>query len=209
MVDDQGEPFKDYRKDAAQAAQAAAYDAGEIPLLARQLVDVEACAAAVLAHPEAGPLLAPGAFEPEVTLIWQHPTLPIWCRAMVDAYAPDLFVDLKTTGKSTSDRAVGKTIAEYRYDQQEAHYEDGALAVLGEIPPFVFIFVDVDAPHLVSVRTIPGGAIDRARARNLEAATLWAWCQETGEWPGWPEGIRDAELPRWFYRPELDEGWWQ
>lgn len=200
LIDDDGQPFRDLRKKAAQDQQLKAYEAGEIPLLARQRDQVLAAAREVWAHPEAGRLLAPGSFRAEQTIIWPDEVLGVWRRCMVDALADDVAVDVKTTAR-IAPRALGKAVAEHGYDQQQAFYDDG-LAWAGIDVPFVFVFVQIEPPHLVQVHTLPPGAVTAARALNRDAIELWSWCVETGAWPGFVEGITELELPRWRYRED-------
>ncbi|MEV6344163.1 PD-(D/E)XK nuclease-like domain-containing protein [Actinoplanes sp. NPDC051851] len=199
-------PFADYRKKDAQALRDAAYDADQIPLLTRELAQVQAMAGAVRQHPDAGVFIAaPG--DPELSIWWTDPATGVPCRARFDKAIRDrrgrlVIVDVKTT-IDASDYGFGKAAASFGYHQQEAHYTAGAVAVgLDDDPGFVFIAVEKDPPHLVNVVQLDGTALETGRRRNERALAIFAECTATGVWPGYPDGITEISLPSWATRED-------
>jgi hypothetical protein len=149
-------------------------------------------------------LTAPG--KPEQVLVWQEDVdgEPVWCRAMLDRW-PDptclglpIIGDLKTTAKGLDYASLQRTIWSYGYHQQEDWYRRGYRAVHGIDPDFAFVFVHVDAPHLVAVRGCDDEMRRAGRAANDQALRLWAECSRTGVWPAYSnDEIELIAPPRW------------
>lgn len=188
----------------AKAEVADARAAGKIPLKPDQFAAAELMATSVRDHPTAGPLFRPGTGVPEHSIFWQDDRTGAWCRAMLDwlsltpGYQP-LIVDLKTISGSSLESVV-KQIGNLRYYQQAAFYTTAAERLTGETPAFLFVFVDVNPPHLPLVFELQPDDLDQGRARNEEALDVWIACQESGEWPGYSTEIQSAPLPPWTHR---------
>lgn len=201
-------PADDWRSKSAREDADAIRAAGGIPLLSKQLRQVEAMVAAVRAHPVAGPLFArPG--RAEQTLIGRDPESGVMCRARpdwmpdVDDSARRIVVDLKTSANADP-RAFAKSMADYGYHQQDPFYCDVLhwldLTVVGDEqlePLFVLVAVEKDEPHLVSVGRCTPRAREWGRVLNRKARDLFRHGLETGEWPGYDPRVHDLDLPGW------------
>ena len=196
----------EWNTDKVKAEVQAVREAGKIPLKRAEIAQVERMAVAVREHAEAGPLFAPGAGVAERSIFWQDERTGTWCRAMLDWLSlipglPPQIVDLKST-KDPSKYGVQKAIAERRYYQQDPWYR-AAVASLGydlaEIQ-FVFVFVGIEPPHLVTVAMVDDEALEQGMKMNEQALDVWADCQFTGVWPGYSDGIETISLPRWAVR---------
>jgi PDDEXK-like domain of unknown function (DUF3799) len=193
----------DWRSKAAQAAKQDARAAGLIPLLTADAARVDRMAAAVRAHPIAAALLEPGSGEAEVSLFWTDPEHGVDRRCRVDwLREPDdrgrlILVDLKTA-TSAAPWEFGKAAARYGYAQQAAWYADLTVALgLAAEAPFVFVVVEKDPPHLVSVIELDAPALDAGRALNRKAMRLFRECTDTGTWPGYSPDVQLVGLPSW------------
>lgn len=197
---------KDWRSKAAAEAAAEARATGAIPLLVRDADRARAMAAALRAHPIAGPLFArPG--RAEQSFVTRDPDTQVMCRARVD-WIPDvpadarvLACDLKTTA-SAEPVAFAKSMANYGYHQQGAFYSDALAQVLGlDVPPrFVLIAQEKEPPYLVTIAEPDDEAIAWGRELNRHALRTYARCTAAGEWPGYdhgPTGIATLSLPGW------------
>lgn len=123
----------------------------------------------------------------------------IWCRALIDnapASGKDLY-DFKTT-TDASPEAVQRAIIAYGYHIQAAHYVDTWKAATGEDRAFTFIFVEKEAPHACCLARMTADAIDIGRRQTAAARSIWAECQRTGQWPAYPAGIFEVDLPIWY-----------
>jgi len=179
-------------------------EAGGIPLKQAEMDQVEAMAAALRAHPLAGPLLAPGTGLAEQSLYWTDPATGVRCRVRPDwlKQLPGLAlcVDYKSCADA-SPAAVSRSIRDYSYHQQDALYVDGIAAVLDpDEVRFVFVFQSKTAPYLITVRELQQQDRDIGRARNRKALRIYAECERTGIWPDWTgptTQIPQIGMPTW------------
>lgn len=203
--------FDSYKTKAAQEARDEARANGQVPLLTKEWEQVQAMAAAVRQHPQAGPLFA-GKGIAERSIYWTDPATGVRCRCRPDWLKPlpglTLCVDYKTT-KDASPQAVQRTIRDYAYHQQDALYTDGIWAALQpEDVRFVFVFQSKTPPYLVTVRELPQQDRDIGRARNEHALRLYADCVARDEWPDWTgptTEIPQLGMPSWDVIRQTEE----
>ncbi|MFF0777041.1 PD-(D/E)XK nuclease-like domain-containing protein [Streptomyces sp. NPDC003720] len=203
--------FDTYQTKAAQTARDEARAKGQVPLLPKEWAQVQAMAAAVRQHPQAGPLFA-GPGIAERSIYWTDPATGVRCRIRPDwlKELPGLALaaDLKTT-KDASPQAVQRAMRDYSYHQQDALYVDGIWAALQpEDVRFVFAFVSKTPPHLITVRELPQQDRDIGRARNERALRIYADCTASGEWPDWTgptTEIPQLGLPSWDVIRQTEE----
>jgi hypothetical protein len=193
----------DYRTKSAQEHRDAIYAAGDsVPLLRKDLAPIEAMADAVLTHPIAGPLLErPG--QSEASLFAPDPESGVWLRARPDRL-PDqdtgqtTVVDLKTA-RSADPRAFNRSAADFGYDIQRAFYTHTLRLARGdEDAAFVFIVVETEAPHLVSVIELDDEFTAIGRARMRRAIDTFKACRDADEWPGYEPVVHLVDAPRWL-----------
>lgn len=201
----QKEPYDadGYTTVSAQRHRDALYEHGLIPILRHELDTAIAMADAVGRHEAASILLGNGL--PEVSLFWVDPGTGVKCRARLD-WLPDpvdgrrlIVPDLKTAD-SAAPSEFAKAAARHGYFGQQEHYKDGIRACgLDADPAFLFVVVEKDTPHLVSVDQIAGTEDIRLARRIVDhCRRLYADCTENDRWPGYGEGVHDLELPSWF-----------
>ncbi|SDN18765.1 PD-(D/E)XK nuclease-like domain-containing protein [Streptomyces wuyuanensis] len=187
----------------AREKRDAAYDQRRVPLLHHEYEQVQAMAAAIRQHPQAGPLFA-GKGIAERSLYWTDPATGVRCRARPDWLKEypglTLAVDLKTI-KSSDPETVSRAIRDHSYHQQDPLYIDGITAVLKPADVrFVFVFVSKQPPHLITVGELVQQDRDTGRARNERALRIYADCQATGNWPDWTgttTEIPPIAMPSW------------
>jgi hypothetical protein len=179
----------DWRTKAAKEARDEARANGHTPVLAGKLAALHVAAIdarrQIEQHPDARLLFEPG--RAEHAMIWREG--PTWCRSLVD-WMPDdptlPLLDLKTTGMSAAPADWERRLAS-TYALQAAFYERGARA-LGRRSrhPMLFIVIEQDAPHGVSVMAADPSLQAIADAEVGRALNLWEQCLRTKEWPGYP-----------------------
>ena len=218
MVLGQGADFividaDNYRTKDAQDAAKTARAAGAAPVLNHEYEQIKAMAAAIRAHPLAGPLLDPArGGQPERSLFWVDADTGVHRRARID-WLPEPFftsrfiiTDYKTC--EHADRAsIRKAIANYGYYQQDDWYSDGVRALgLDPDPAFLFVFQEKKAPYLVNVAQIEPEDRAVGRARNRQAIERFRDCTEADMWPGYEadtyDGITYVSLPPWTARAQ-------
>lgn len=197
--------YPNYKTGAAQVQRDLAYADGKIPLLPKEKKQVDAMAAAVRRHRDAGPLLAPGMGIAERSIYWTDPATGVRCRVRPDwlIIRPEVtvIVDLKTTADANPE-ACSKAIESYSYHQQGALYVDGvqAAGLAPEGARFFFIFQSKKAPYLITVRELKDQDQDIGRARNEKALRIYADCVANDEWPDWTglvDTIPQLGMPSW------------
>lgn len=205
--------FSDYKKADARALRDEAYAAGKVPLLPKEKVQVDAMAAAIRRHRDAGPLFAPGNGRPERSIYWTDRATGVRCRVRPDwlIVRPDVtaIVDFKTTTDANPD-ACSKAIESYSYHQQGALYIDGvqAAGLAPEGARFFFVFQSKKAPYLITVRELSDQDQDIGRARNEEALRIYADCVANDEWPDWTgpvDTIPQLGMPSWAAIRQFEE----
>lgn len=143
----------------------------------------------VLKNRAAKTLLQSG--NPEQTVVWENTETGEKCKARADWLRENVIVDVKTTIDARPD-PFARAIANYRYDVQTSHYEEGF-----DMNRFVFIAVEKEPPYAVAVYA----ADDLIRARGKKARDknlrTYAECKATASWPGYEEVIHTIHLPRW------------
>lgn len=198
--------FDDWKKQAARDQQAAAREAGKIPLLTKELAIVKEMARAIEAKPAAWNLLDPRHGRAEQSLFWQDPQSGQWLRSRLDwIYEREdgsaIVVDYKTCTSAHPD-LFAKDMANFRYDMQDAFYSDGAAVVFGRPVDFVFIAQEKTPPYLVNVVQLTNEDRAGGRMLNRQAIDIYRTCIATAEWPGYSDEIDLISLPAWARRRE-------
>jgi hypothetical protein len=133
-----------------------------------------------------------------------------WCRCMVDNAPADQrlpLYDFKTCEDASPD-AVVRSIENYGYDVQAAHYLDVWKAATGEDRDFVFIFQEKTPPHAIAVVRLLNSAghsgdwMEDAREKAHTARQTWAHCIANDHWPAYPAmileiGARSFHRQKW------------
>ena len=197
---------------AAKAQVAEIREHGGVPLKQAEFDQVEGMAAALRAHPLAGPLLAPGTGLAEQSLYWTDPGTGVRCRVRPDWLKQlpglTLCVDYKSCADA-SPQAVSRAIRDRSYHQQDAFYIDGITAVLApEQVRFIFVFQSKTAPYLITVRELTQQDRDIGRARNEKALRIYAECESTGIWPDWTGPVTEIPqigMPSWDTLRQAEE----
>lgn len=144
---------------------------------------------AVMQHRAASALLSKG--SPEQTVVWRDAGTGEKCKARADWLRDSMTIDLKSTSDARPE-AFAKSIANFRYDVQAAHYSDGF-----ERDRFVFIAVEAQPPYGVAVYVADPSIFERGntlRDRNLDT---YSACMARNHWPGYEDTIQSISLPAW------------
>jgi hypothetical protein len=100
-------------------------------------------------------------------------------------------VDLKTTTDASPD-GFARSVAQYRYHVQQAHYLQSHIA-----DRFIFLAVEKTFPYCVATYELDADAVavgEQLRQSNLQAI---ANCKDAQSWPGYTDQIQTLSLPRW------------
>jgi len=136
--------------------------------------------------------------DAEVSAFWREGGA--WCRARYDLLGTRHH-DYKTTDDAST-AGFQKAMASYGYHQQAEFYLRGlrALKHPAGLEPMRFICQEKTYPYLVQVHTCDDLAMEIARVLNDRAIDIFAACQESGEWPGYPSlEAEPTALPNWYF----------
>jgi len=146
-------------------------------------------AKAIKQHPA---VQAFGRGQDEVSLFVEHEGVRIKCR--IDRLTDDAIIDWKTT---TSIDDPSRDAAKFHYDLQAAWYRQCVYELTGEWRPFVFVFVETEAPWSVRVMRAGESMLARGEWHMRTCLDKYKWCKQHDEWPGFSTTPEDLELPNW------------
>lgn len=169
-----------------------ARDAGKIPVTADEWESIKGMRDAVMAHPEAARMFTGHIAE---TSVFHRDESGLMVKVRPDARKPGIIGDLKTTNDANPNE-FGRAAFNFGYFMSAAMYTDVWKAATGEDVDFVFVNVEKTAPYLVSVTYLDAADLNRGRALIERAKRIYAECQASGNWPGYP-GVRKTSLPRY------------
>lgn len=194
--------FADYRTKAAGEWKAEVLAQDRIPVLATKFAEAEVLADKAR---EAIERACNGAdYETEVALIWQEPSAygPIWCRALMDVWVPQLgrIIDLKITGTVASEDAMRVHFRKQGWHVQSRWYSRGVVAVApqwaGRVD-FQTLVVEAKPPHCHRAFRLDGEYATLADSQISEGIDFFAGCLSSFGWPGWPEEPTRLTPPKW------------
>ena len=147
-------------------------------------------------HETASLLLSRG--QKEVSLFWQCPHTGILCKARLDSWDGEnaIIPDLKTSNNAAP-QAFQKSVANYFYHLQAAHYLEGIIELTDTGHSWTWIVQEKNAPYAVAVYEPDAEMLYVAREMMRPLRDLYAQCLRSGVWPGYSEGIKEVSLPRW------------
>ncbi len=151
---------------------------------------------AVRSHKYAAALLQGALIESSI--FWRDFVTATPCKCRPDILRPDIKVccDFKTT-VDASYEAFRKSIYNFRYHVQGAHYLDGASTTGTKYDKFVIIAVEKKPPHLVAVYQLDEDALRQGRYAIERNLRTYQECKASGVWPGYEEKVQLIELPGW------------
>jgi len=145
-------------------------------------------------HPAASALLGEGTAEVSVFNQCAETGLPL--KARMDWVRENAIVDLKTT-EDASPAGFAKSVSNYRYDLQAAHYRRMLkLQGRGDLP-FYLIAVEKEAPFAVAVYRLDEGDLTLADMQMQQQLRAIASCCEFNSWPAYSREVETLTLPKW------------
>jgi len=159
-----------------------------------------AMAGAVLMHPTARTVVndAPGLVE--ASFVWRDPATGILCKGRADRTVTSqrLLVDLKST-EDASPGAFQRSAFKYGYHRQMAMYLDGLAAVGHPMEGALLVAVEKTPPYALAVYLLAEDAISFGRSEYRTLLGILKSCQESGDWPGYPEDVQALGLPEYAW----------
>jgi len=139
--------------------------------------------------------------EKEVTYYWTDPKTGIKCKSRVDLDCEELAFggDLKSC-MDASPESFARSITNYRYHQQHAHYCDGRRIVTGRPwKNFLFFPVEKRKPYVPGLYQINSMAEERGFERRDRAMAKLSYCLTESRWPPYRDTITELALPAYEF----------
>jgi hypothetical protein len=126
------------------------------------------------------------------------------CRVRFDALAGDVIVDIKTVSDGSESEFV-RSITNYRYHLQAAHYLEGFRTLEPSRDwQFVFITVETGIPYRCRVFRLDEEALRLAAYRRTALLESYKLRMASGDWSDQNEyEVVTLSLPRWFTNKEI------
>jgi exodeoxyribonuclease VIII len=169
---------------------------GALPLSDYDARMIAGMVGAVRSHPLAGKMIRDG--EAEVTVRWKDAETGLQCKSRADYYVSRLgmVLDVKST-QNASEREFKRDVAKYRYFVQDALYRAGFAAVGAPIKHFVFVAVEKSPPFGVATFSLNMDGVAMGNEQARRGMTALANAMQSNEWPGYPVGIQQLDVPPW------------
>lgn len=196
--------FKDYRKDAAQAARDEAIAAGLTPLLPHQLAIAYAMAEAArefIGRSEIASAFRDG--NPELVMQWNQEG--VTCKARPDWLSTDgqWLIHLKTGATANPKLWVRRNFTAMGYDVAAAFYHLGALACGAPMTIKTrFLVQEQKAPFQCCVIRPSSAAMEVATSKVRRGLLAWKRGIETNVWPGYGTDTFEADITPWEFEAE-------
>jgi hypothetical protein len=151
-------------------------------------------------HPLAYSLLtSPGLTE--LSALWRDPRSDVRCKGRMDRVVEHAgwtwIVDVKSTDDA-GPFGFARSTVNFGYYLQAAFYLDGLAALSDRDRRFAFVAVEKRPPYAIAVYEPDIVFLEAGRDEYRRHMATWKKCQETGLWPGYPDGIETLESPSWF-----------
>jgi hypothetical protein len=125
-------------------------------------------------------------------------------KGRLDAYSRGIVLDIKTT-RDASRAGFERSISQYGYGIQAAHYRRVIEGVGLAFTDFIFIVVETEPPHGVAIYAMEEEVMDLYAPQVEQAIRDWTLCQETHSFRSYADEIQKVSVPRWLRR-QLEEG---
>ena len=188
-------PELDLRSNAGKAFAAQAEGEGKTLIRSHEFEQIKAMKEALLRSEMVRLALSGGRIEP--SLFWKDDETGVWLRCRPD-FLPNVmrFIPDYKTSTSCTPADFARSVKDYGYHIQAAHYLAGIEAVTGEKPDaFFFIVQEKTAPYLVSLITLDEVALWWGQQLSRRAIRTFADCLDRGWWPGYDGNVSTIGLP--------------
>jgi hypothetical protein len=162
----------------------------------------------------------------ELSIVWDQEvvepttgeTLAVRCKARIDWYSPTFMggvpMDLKGI-REAHEREFRKQAFYNGYLRQSVLYRLGLRGLGLPARTFAAVAQEKEPPSELMVYMLGDSATGPLPEKDEEpvhvAATvfaalrLWAWCERTGEYPGYPESVHDLTTDEWAWSAMSDQ----
>lgn len=127
---------------------------------------------------------------------WDDVATGMKCKCRPDWINGNVIVDLKTC-QDASPAGFAKSVAQWSYQQQAAHYLAGTLATR-----FIFIAVEKSAPYAVACYELDTEAMIHGSVSRYNNLRKIQDCAAIHNYPGYTDGVETISLPGWALKDQ-------
>jgi hypothetical protein len=120
----------------------------------------------------------------------------ILMKGRLDYVTNETILDLKTTEDATPS-GFSRSVANYRYHVQAAHYLAIGKELGMNVNRFIFIAVEKEAPYAVALYELDVADLMLAEAERQKQIAMLGNCIAFDSWPSYPAEIKTLSLPKW------------
>ena len=192
---------------ASEYKQAVKVHNPENVLVSTEAANVAGMQESVFSQPEAAAALRAEGWR-ELSAFVECPETGVILRARYDLLTCDgIAYDLKKT-RDARRSEFEKSVYNYRYHVQDAHYSRVFELITGELLQFKFLAVEETAPNTAAVYELDQLAKEVGKFYAMRDLRTYAQCKKTGEWPHPDSGDGIISIPNWAvlqYEDDLQE----
>lgn len=137
--------------------------------------------------------------DAEVSFVWNCPETGVLCKGRADKWLPgeSIALDVKTTTDASTD-AFRRTVLNFGYHYQAAHYLHGMIACGLRPRRFIHLVIESKAPFECKLYELDEAWLEVARLELPAMLRLYDECTRSGIWPGYDEEIEPLDAPEWL-----------
>lgn len=177
---------------------------GKVQFQAEQFANVRHMADAVHAHPVASLLVMPEDGPVECSCYYIDPTVKRMAKCRPDKWnqTHNALVDLKSA-RDASFTGFGKAVAEHHYHMSDAMTRLGMHCAGHTVDEYIFLVVENEPPYGVGIYHLDPITKDFGVREYERSMHIYNKCMESGDWPAYPPGIRELDMPGWGLRSRI------
>jgi ATP-dependent exoDNAse (exonuclease V) beta subunit len=183
-----------------------AQNAGKDMLKPEQILEFRAMSAAMHARPDWRELWE-NRLAVELCVVWDDDETGLRCKCRIDLVSryqgTPVVVDYKTT-KNASSWSFGRSVHDYGYDIQAAHYLAAADSIAPGERVFVLAAQEKTPPHDAMLHALAPTSLESGRLRWRQSMRQWAAALEDDDFPGYRYGVSEVEMPSYAINLTLD-----
>ena len=173
---------------------------GRIVLVAEDYDNILTIRDAIHANARINAIITGGQPEVEASGFWIDPATGILTRCRPDLYRADLrlMLDAKSTASAHPD-AFARSVVNFGYHAQEAHYSDGYRELGRDVDGFLFLAWEKESPFAFALYELPPSIVDEGRAIIRKSLDTYAACAAANQWPAYGDEVTELRFKRWSY----------
>jgi hypothetical protein len=177
-----------------------AEETGRVCLVASDYDNILTIRDAIHANARINAIITGGRPEVEASGYAIDPVTGLLIRCRPDLYRADLgiMLDAKSTASAHPD-AFARSVVNYGYHAQEAHYSDTYRLLDRPVEGFLFLAWEKESPFAFALYELPPSIVEEGRAIIRKSLDTYAECSLTNHWPAYGDEITELKFQRWSY----------